>query len=116
MVQPDHVMTALHELGFGEFQGSVTAAWEEHKEEAAYINEPEICIFHVLAAMSDHRAAMKKSHAQNDYTEEELVSAQADQTYEKLGFQNNKFPCSMGTGMLCPSYSSCNVQLCSGCP
>ncbi len=32
-IQPEHVMKALQELGFGEFADEVSCAWDEHKEE-----------------------------------------------------------------------------------
>ncbi|KAG1680325.1 hypothetical protein FOA52_015415 [Chlamydomonas sp. UWO 241] len=62
MVQPDHVMTALQELGFDEFKAGVTAAWDEQKEEAK--------------AESTRKAAIKSKHAQNDLTEEQLIEMQ----------------------------------------
>jgi Holliday junction resolvasome RuvABC DNA-binding subunit len=33
-IQPEHVMTALKELGFTGFEAEVALAWEQHKEEA----------------------------------------------------------------------------------
>ena len=33
-IQPEHVMTALRELGFSEFIEEVKLAWEQQKDEA----------------------------------------------------------------------------------
>ncbi|GAX73035.1 hypothetical protein CEUSTIGMA_g487.t1 [Chlamydomonas eustigma] len=62
-IQPEHVMTALKELGFTSFEAEVALAWEQHKEEAK--------------TASSHKAALRKTGAdQLGYTEAEQIAMQ----------------------------------------
>jgi len=62
-IQPEHVMTALKELGFTGFEAEVALAWEQHKEEAK--------------TASSHKAALRKTGAdQMGYSEAEQIAMQ----------------------------------------